>query len=709
MSLFHIPLTIYIIFAILFGLILSSNQILPTNIDTITSRFILILQITTLPYISLTIITGIGTLSEEKITQTAKQALIILLLLIGSTLCFISLAPIAFPDWKSADFYSANSFFHDVIYLNYHKTLLYPDYYSFKYKLVPIIIIFSIFIGLGFMGIVNKKHSLLVLEHLQTAIAKVNLLMMRLIPLVVFLMAMKTAENFDISQLDGLVVYVITASVVILFLSLLILPATVSIITPFNYQKIISISHEAMIIAFATGNIFIVIPLMVEKTKHLVKTLEKQAEPQYKNSHAISKFLIPISFSLPIGGKLIAILFVLFAAWFSGTELSLSNYINLLANGVPQLFNDIHYAIVPLLALVNVSSTMVEPYIIAENLLMKRMSLILSVSFTICFTLLVTSSMIKRIKFKWRLFTRYALITPLLLISALFLLRYNFSEISHQYQGYSKFIKRDFLLTESGFSTKKFPHKSITQPLDAIDVLTKIEQRGFIRVGYFNDNLPYSFHNDQGKLVGFDIEIMHQLAIDLGVAIEFVRIFRQQASTLLTSGYLDITTGIPATPMNLKEFTLTSPYSKQQIAFLTKDKISAEFNQWENIKRRKDLIVALPEMHFYKNALQAYIKQDKIVDIASPELFFNQKYQHIDAMLLGAATASAWTLLYPNYSVVIPQPTQPLLSIAFPINRHDHAFEVFMRYWIKIKQQSRMFDKLYHYWVEAKKTHVNFN
>jgi hypothetical protein len=71
-------------------------------------------------------------------------------------------------------------------------------------------------------------------------------------------------------------------------------------------------------------------------------------------------------------------------------------------------------------------------------------------------------------------------------------------------------------------------------------------------------------------------------------------------------------------------------------------------------------------------------------------------------MLFGAAAASAWTLLHPEYTVIVPKPLLAPISMAFPINHNDQAFELFMRNWINMKQQSNVINKLFDYWISNK-------
>jgi ABC-type amino acid transport substrate-binding protein len=360
-------------------------------------------------------------------------------------------------------------------------------------------------------------------------------------------------------------------------------------------------------------------------------------------------------------------------------------------------------AVPQLLELFNVPSSMFELFLVAENLMIGRLNSLLSVVFSTCLVLLIASSMLKKLTFKWSSFGRYLILLPALSIVAFISLRFTFDAISHQYQGYTKFIERDFILLDVKAKVLTEPDISILANEPTGDVLSRIKHRGFIRVGYFRDDLPYAFHNNEGKLVGFDIEIINLLADDLDVSIEFVRIFHNQAKELLSSGYLDMTTGLPVLPNNMREFTLTIPYSNQSIAFIVKEERRKEFTNWDKIFSRDDLIIGVPEIFYSENLINRYFESNKVWEISTPRLFFRDKYQNIDAMLFGAATASAWTLINPEYTVVVPKPARPELAMAFAINQNDSAFELFMRNWINMKKQNKAIDRLFTYWIAGKK------
>ncbi|UZE96507.1 cation:dicarboxylate symporter family transporter [Alkalimarinus alittae] len=699
MLLNKIPLSIRILIAMLFGFAVgaySSNVY--TGVSALADAFVMLLQMTALPYISLSLVVGIGSLSPLEARSTFRQSLVVLLALTLTVVGFILLAPIAFPDWENAEFYSANTIKASVEFDLVSLFIPANPFNAFANAIIPSVVLFSVFLGVGLMGVAYKARTLLLLDNFKSAVANVNNIVMRFAPLGVFCIALRAAATIESSQVDGLVVYVVTVAVLVLLLSFMVLPGIVAVVTPFGYRQILKASREAMITAFATGSFFVVIPVIVEKTKALIAEIN----PPGQNADKVSGIVVPISFSLPVGGKLLALVFTLFAAWFSGAYISLNDYANLLLAGIPQLFATPTIAMPNLLELFNVSGGMFDFFIVSENLIVARLAAVLSVVFATCLPLMIATSMVKKTTFKWRKFSRYLVIIPLLSVATFVLLRFTFDAISHQYEGYTKFIERDFIYGDVKTTyLDQASEQGPTRPVSA-NVLTRIKQRGFIRVGYFRDDLPYSFHNDKGKLVGFDIEIMNQLAADLGVAVEFVKIFRKQAAPLLKSGYLDITTGFPVIPDNMKTYTLTTPYSTQSIALIVKDTRRAEFINWADITKREDLIIGIPEAFYYRDAIKRHFTRGKAWEIATPRLFFRDEYKHIDAMLFGAPSASAWTLLNPSYTVVVPKPVQPPLSMAFPISPSDRGFELFMRNWINMKAQNKTLERLFNYWIGGK-------
>jgi ABC-type amino acid transport substrate-binding protein len=78
--------------------------------------------------------------------------------------------------------------------------------------------------------------------------------------------------------------------------------------------------------------------------------------------------------------------------------------------------------------------------------------------------------------------------------------------------------------------------------------------------------------------------------------------------------------------------------------------------------------------------------------------FFTDNPEGVDALVISAEAGSAWTILYPAYSVVVPEPhLKANGAFAIPLAASD--FENFVNDWLQMKQTSGIINKLYDKWI----------
>jgi len=68
-------------------------------------------------------------------------------------------------------------------------------------------------------------------------------------------------------------------------------------------------------------------------------------------------------------------------------------------------------------------------------------------------------------------------------------------------------------------------------------------------------------------------------------------------------------------------------------------------------------------------------------------------------MVFSAERGSAWTLAYPQYSVVVPQPNVVRVPVAFPMRAGDERLREFVNHWIEICLRNGTLDRLYDHWI----------
>ena len=93
-----------------------------------------------------------------------------------------------------------------------------------------------------------------------------------------------------------------------------------------------------------------------------------------------------------------------------------------------------------------------------------------------------------------------------------------------------------------------------------------------------------------------------------------------------------------------------------------------------------------------------YLPNTEFVLLETYSEFFKDNPKGIDALVISAEAGSAWTILYPAYSVVVPEPyLKANAALALPLAASD--FEGFVNDWLELKRTGGIIDKLYNKWI----------
>lgn len=95
----------------------------------------------------------------------------------------------------------------------------------------------------------------------------------------------------------------------------------------------------------------------------------------------------------------------------------------------------------------------------------------------------------------------------------------------------------------------------------AQSALASVQSLDTLRVGTVFNAYPFSWLNERGEVEGYEADVLRALAVDLGVAIEFVQVTRQNADDFLRSGRVDLLAGQQVHTRDREEqFDFTHPY-----------------------------------------------------------------------------------------------------------------------------------------------------
>jgi ABC-type amino acid transport substrate-binding protein len=110
---------------------------------------------------------------------------------------------------------------------------------------------------------------------------------------------------------------------------------------------------------------------------------------------------------------------------------------------------------------------------------------------------------------------------------------------------------------------------------------------------------------------------------------------------------------------------------------------------------------------FYRRLLEQYLPRAEVVIQESPRAFLRGEVEGLDAFLTTAEAGSAWTLVYPGFSVAVPKPDLLAVPVACAVRRGDPEWLDYLDVWIELKRNDGTLDELYGRWIlgeEAGKT-----
>jgi ABC-type amino acid transport substrate-binding protein len=232
--------------------------------------------------------------------------------------------------------------------------------------------------------------------------------------------------------------------------------------------------------------------------------------------------------------------------------------------------------------------------------------------------------------------------------------------------------------------------------------LELIRESIVLRVGYMDDSLPYAYFNAAGELVGFDVEMAHSLARELGVRLEFVPVERDPLKIWerIDGAYCDlIMSGVVVTAGRAGEVLFSHPYLDETMAFVVPDHRRRDFEEWDRIRGLKKIRIAVPEVSAFVEKLKTLVPNAEVITFRKPADLFGDRSKKPDATLLPAERGSVWTLIYPENCVVVPQPGSIKIPLAYLIVRQDQPLANLVNTWIELKKRDGTIAALYDYWI----------
>ncbi|MBR1669773.1 MAG: transporter substrate-binding domain-containing protein [Butyrivibrio sp.] len=101
------------------------------------------------------------------------------------------------------------------------------------------------------------------------------------------------------------------------------------------------------------------------------------------------------------------------------------------------------------------------------------------------------------------------------------------------------------------------------------DLLNEIKERGYIIVGTEGTWSPYTYHNENDELVGFDVEVARYIADYIGVDVQYSETVWGSMFASLDAGQIDVVVNsVSYSEERAEKYDFSDPYNYSQHAFL---------------------------------------------------------------------------------------------------------------------------------------------
>jgi Na+/H+-dicarboxylate symporter len=665
--------------------------------------FVGLLQMAVLPYITISLIVNIGSLSVRSGWRLLRASLLVMSLLWLVGILVLAGISQAFPPWEAGSFFSTQ--FTEEPQSPDWLNLFIPanPFRSLSQNDIPAVVVFCLGLGIALMAIPGKQRLLEPLEVLVDALSNLNRLVVRLTPLGLFGIVAHAAGTIDLTQFSLIQGYLLSYAAAALVVSFVFLPLLIAALTPLPARQVLQTIRGPLVAAFVIGNSFVVLPMIIEAIDDLME--------RYRSTKAIGSldqadYLVPLAYPFPDIGRIVGLVFIPFAAWFYGIILDSQLLPQWLGVGLLGSFAKPVITIPLLLNLAELPSDIFGLWL-SSGVLAARFGDLMKTAHLFSFAILTIAVLNGVVRLKvFRLLATIAVSLLLLAAAAVAIRVYLDAVFAERYSRDQLVTERVLVFPEQHRRVADTPIQVLNQsaahprPLrEGQTRLQRIREYGKLRVGFDPEKLPFCYFNDAGQLIGLDIQMAFYLAHDLQAGLEFVPLDRERLEQQLADDHFDLAmSAMQGTVARAARLPAFDPYMFITLAVVVPDHNKYQFRNRDSLNEIPDLRLAAVRGSLFAERAPDLLPAGSFIQLDSAAEYFAGRYRDVHGLVIGAESGSAWTLRFPGFSVANPLQGEVRIPLYY-LTDNDEEFEDFLRNWFTLRKADGTFQRAYEYWI----------
>ncbi len=233
---------------------------------------------------------------------------------------------------------------------------------------------------------------------------------------------------------------------------------------------------------------------------------------------------------------------------------------------------------------------------------------------------------------------------------------------------------------------------AMTAQSQAQSALQDILSNGVLKVGTTGDWNPMTMKDPAtDSYVGYDIDIMTELAKDLGVKVEFVATDWKTLVNGVVANNYHMTGSASISPSRMKVAGFSESYIAVEIRpFTTSDKID-RFNGWDSINK-PDVKVAATLGTTFEKYVKDWFQNAELSIIEAPALQHQEVISgRSDVFITSNIEGATLMKKFPNVKEIPVDSARAPSPIAMLLPQNDQVWINYVNNWIKIKKAGGFF------------------
>ncbi|MEX3009767.1 cation:dicarboxylase symporter family transporter [Hoeflea sp. TYP-13] len=716
-------LPLFVLFGGVAGVLIGLfSPLLTAVIAPVGNIYIRLMEVVVLPYLISSLVLGLGQLAPQNAIKLFKKSwasyltlwatTFIVLLVAASTVPLVERAAVVNFSDTLATSAGPNSSLID---------LLVPDnfFQALTNNYIPSIVLIGLIFGIAVQQSEKPAELLAMLSAIRVACIRIWGWIVFLAPVGVCALFADTIGSMDPDGYAAMTIYIVVVMLSALVLGLWILPMMLTAFLPMRYWEIMSELKEAFLISIVTSLSVASLPMIQSAAQRIAR--KHCANENESEQREIIQTTLSISYPLAQIGNFFILAFLLYASFYffiplSGLQLLELPFVTLMS-GIGSPTSSIG-AVSFMASWLNMPSETTNLYV--ETMAITRYAQVLaSVAGFAFITFLVTFTFYGRIRFDIKRFALTVAVAVVCLSGIWSLGRWGGTHIQlHSETNYLAMGLPDELqaLGDQNLVSRLGPLPSATANAATaasgkgddgrVDVLGLIQTKSVLRVGINPNVMPFTYENNDGRLVGYDVEMMYRFAQSMNVELAFIPYSWQTLTKDLADYKFDIAIGgIYITNYRLENVTVSNPYYENPLALIVRTDQIDDFSSRSKINAIENLTIAVFDDPVLVPQAKRSFPSAKIKVVKNYDGL--AELQDVDAAIWTLEQARAWAISHEGFSTAVPRDTASRFLFGYLMPPNSPSLSDYLNYWMGLQKDNGVLADMAKRWIDPAATDVS--